>query len=238
MLGFARDAGRGECAAQLAERVGVRFHGLLDGHRVAAAHGHYERGSELSQRGIDQPLPPAQTVHAYGEASQPIAAQRVGPRQVEHEFGREPGKDFLQGLFHRRQIGFVPGAVGKPQVQVAGFLAVGPVALPVHRAGEHGGVALEDRRVGVALVYVQIDDGDTAVPTVVAEIADRHGDVVEQAISRAPAGVGVMRAAAQDPSAAVAHGVSRGRHGSIDRRPCPVDQALRKGQPDFALGLA
>ena len=86
-------------------------------------------------------------------------------------------------------------AVGQADVERPARLPHRIVVLLVHREGEDARIGLEDERGAVAVMHVQIDDGD-ALDAVRLQDADRDGDIVERTEPFAVVREGVVQPAA------------------------------------------
>ena len=112
-------------------------------------------------------------------------------------------------------------------------LAQGEIGLAVHREGGHGRVSGEDRGAAVALVHVQIQDHDALQAPALLSVASADRQVIEDAVARAGAAVGVVRAPRHVPGQApAAPGGPQRRHrpahqpeGAGDDRGGPWTQA-------------
>ena len=111
--------------------------------------------------------------------------------------------------------------------------------LLVHRKREHARIGLEDECGAVAVVDVQIDDGD-ALDAVRLQHADRHRDIVERTEAFAVIREGVVQSAADDElrqlrilsilNASKPHAILRGFDGAADHRPESFDHGRRPRQ--------
>ena len=100
-----------------------------------------------------------------------------------------------QRLLEMTEERLVGSPVREADVQRPARLPDRIVVLLVHRKREHARIGLEDERGAVAVVDVQIDDGD-ALDAVRLQNADRHGDIVERTESFAVIREGVVQSAA------------------------------------------
>ncbi len=86
--------------------------------------------------------------------------QRIGARQIEHKLRLELGNPF-QCAAEGAQIGLILGAIRQADIERRWHLAEREVLLAVHAEDEHVRPVAENGGIAVALVHIEVDDGDT-----------------------------------------------------------------------------
>lgn len=113
----------------------------------------------------------------------------------------------------------------------------------MHAEDEHSGVVEEDARVAVALVDVEVDDGDAPGEVFALKVARGHGDVVKDAVAFAAVGVGVVGAAGKITGDGITErclgGLERSAHGGaaslVEARATGEADALERLELDRAV---
>ena len=147
------------------QRDGLRVdgHGIVDIVAVAARHGNGNRYAPLIREIEDFLVAPGQALQRQFEPSEPIALVRIRAGQIDHQLRLEAPSQDVECAGQRLQIVFVAAAIVQADVQVRRLLAERVVFLAVQRQGENGGVIAQNRRRAVALMYIQINDGDPKI---------------------------------------------------------------------------
>ena len=101
------------------------------------------------------------------------------------------------------------------------------MATRVHREGEDVIVPSKDRRRAVALVDVQVDDGDALYVGVRAHPARGDGEIVQDGETGPEIAMSVVRAACEVRRKTMPQRQLRSEHGAGALEPCAVDERLR-----------
>lgn len=225
-----------EGGGEVEEDLGVGADAVFDGEGVAAAHAD-DDGDAVGTAGVkDDAVAAAEPFLGHGEFAEFVFAEGVDAGLVEDDLGRE-GEDAGEDGFELGKELVVAGIVGQGDVDLALLLAEREVVGPVHGEGEHVGVVLIDGGGAIALMDIEIDDGDAADEAERAEMLNGDGDVVEDAEACALMGEGVMGATGEIAAEAVLHGIEGRGDGATDGSEGAVDERFGPGKADAADGL-
>ena len=234
---------------------GVELHPQGGFHVPTVTAGH---GDDHGDAALPSPIeyPSVTGFHAIvseTQAPQTVAFVGVGTRQENQEMGRETVVQMLQRLLQRLDVGRVITAIRQLDVEVAGLLAEREVFFPVQRQGEDRWIIPKDVSRSIALMHVQIHNGNAqrlgSLGLPLAHPFGLHepgGDrcIVEHAETTALVGVSMMGTPGQIASntLAIQRGSTRlegGAHRSSGalchgRAPWKTDLALfSRGQATF-----
>ena len=116
-----------------------------------------------------------------------------------------------QGAFERVQVLDIGHGVVERDVEVACLFAEGEIASPVHGERKHAWIAAEDRRSSVTLMYVTVHHHHPLGSLLALVHANRHRDIIEDAIALTTIGKRVVRATSEvHPYAIVKRCCARG----------------------------
>jgi len=174
--------------------VGIGLDRQVDGVGIAAAQAQGHGDAPASAFRKHQAVAFGEAVQGQGEAAEPVFGQGVDPCLIQHQIGAEI-EHGGQVVGEGPQVGVVAGAVGQVDVQVRGDPVVGEVFCPLHGEHENVRMARQDGGVAVALMNVQIDDGDAPGPAFGEDLQRRDGEIVEDTVTGAEIAVGVVGAA-------------------------------------------
>jgi hypothetical protein len=113
----------------------------------------------------------------------------------------------------------------------------GKVLAPVQREGEDPRIVREDLRRAVALMNVAVHHRDASQPALAQQPGGGHGNVIEDAESRAFAAKGVVGASREHAAIALLQRGGGSGKGSANAAQRTLDERLRPGQADPADGL-
>ncbi len=133
--------------------------GSLDGVAVTATQGDNQRAVLLQDQVEDHLVATAKALHGDGEASEPIGVEWIDTGLIEDELwievenGRQSGGKL-------QQVFVIPSSVFQFDVQLAALFSEGKVLPAMHRKGKDVGIIFEDLGGSIALVNVEVDDGE------------------------------------------------------------------------------
>jgi hypothetical protein len=212
----------------------VGLGGEDDGVGVAAADGDDEGDGQIAGGAHDHAVALFETSGSETEAAEAIGGERVDAGLVEDEVWVE-----IRHLWEKGGEGaevFVVGDAGV-EFDVDGtlLLAQREVGFAVNRDGEDGRVVAEDVSGAVALVDVEIEDGD-AGNFVLLQAARGDRDVVEDAEAGAFGGEGVVGASGESAAPSGGLGFASSGERCANRGEGARDQCFRPGEADAANG--
>ena len=171
------------------------FGGEGNGDGVAAADGDDEGDGQVQGGAHDHAVALFETGGSEAEAAEAIGGERVDAGLVEDEVGVEIG-NFGENGGEGAEVFGVGDTGVEFDVDGTLLLAQREVGFAVNRDGKNGRVVAKDVGGAVALVDVEIEDGD-AGDFVLLQVACSDRDVVEDAEAGAFRGEGMMGASGE-----------------------------------------
>jgi hypothetical protein len=155
---------------------------------VTAGHRDRNRNTGAMRAIEDRPVASGEAGHRQLQTSEPIALVGIGSGKVDDQMRGKAPEQFSQRAVQRFQIDIVAGTVGKRDIKVADLFFERIVMLAMQRQREY-------RIVAIALVDIEVDNGDALHAALSLHQSRCDRGIVEHAKTLAVISVCVMRSA-------------------------------------------
>ena len=183
---------------------------------ITTTHSGHKRNPTPPAVAYDEEVAPAQPLERQSELSKSVVLIGVDASLVEDNIWLKLVNDKGQVVGQDPQILLIAQPIREVQVERALLLPRGEVLFAMHRESKDRTIVTKDGRRAVSLVNVAIDDGAPADTPVALKDPDSDGNVVENTVSLAVIGVGVVGAAGKIGSKSVVERAPRSKDRPLD----------------------